>query len=125
MKLQPEHSGGSRMEYRNKGRMSRKEAVGMEELISQYIRSMKLSSGLNRQRVFAAWNEVSGASSYTVSQCFRNGVLYCSLSSSMLRNRLYFMKDDLVKLINERLSEDELFTPAPDGRNYVKDIVLK
>ena len=37
------------MEYRNKGRMARKEAVGMEELISQYIRSMKLSSGLNRQ----------------------------------------------------------------------------
>ena len=85
------------MEYRNKGRMARKEAVGMEELISQYIRS----------------------------QLFKNGVLYCSLSSSMVRNRLYFMKDDLVKLINDRLLEDELFTPNPDGKDYVKDIVLK
>ena len=113
------------MEYRNKGRMARKEAVGMEELISQYIRSMNLSSGLNRQRVFAAWNEVSGAAAYTVSQFFKNGVLYCSLSSSMVRNRLYFMKDDLVKLINDRLLEDELFTPNPDGKDYVKDIVLK
>ena len=105
--------------------MARKEAVGMEELISQYIRSMKLSSGLNRQRVFAAWNEVSGAAAYTVSQLFKNGVLYCSISSSMVRNRLYFMKDDLVKLINDRLLEDELFTPNPDGKDYVKDIVLK
>ncbi|MGM9786314.1 MAG: DUF721 domain-containing protein [Candidatus Cryptobacteroides sp.] len=109
----------------NRGRMSRKEAVGMEELIGQYIKSMKLSSGLNRQRVFAAWNDVSGAARYTVSLFFRNGVLYCTMNSSVVRNRLYFMKEDILKLMNDRLASDELFTPEGKDGGYVKDIVLK
>ena len=39
----------------------RKDAVGMQELISQYIREMKIASGINRQRVTEAWEKVSGA----------------------------------------------------------------
>ncbi len=113
------------MESRNKGRMARKEAVGMEELMSQYIRSMKLASGLNRQRVFEAWNDVSGASRYTSSMFFRNGVLYCTMNSSVMRNRLYFMKDDILKMINERLATDKLFTPDGADKDYVNEIVLK
>ena len=37
-------------------KIHRKEAVGMEEIVRQYIQSMKLSTGLNTQRVFAAWD---------------------------------------------------------------------
>ena len=42
-------------------RIGRKDALGMQELISQYIREMKLASGFNRQRIFEAWDVVSGA----------------------------------------------------------------
>ena len=52
----------------------RKEAVGMQELISQFIVEMKISSGINRQRVEAAWNQVSGVSRYTLDVSYEKGV---------------------------------------------------
>ncbi len=50
-----------RLEAVSTGAIGRQEAKGMDELISAYIKEMKLASGLNSQRVFAAWDEVSGA----------------------------------------------------------------
>ena len=47
-------------------RIHRKEAVGMEEIVQQYIKSMKLATGLNTQRVFAAWDACSGAAPFTL-----------------------------------------------------------
>ena len=38
--------------------LRRRDAVGMDELVEDFIRDMKLASGLNRQRVAAAWNSV-------------------------------------------------------------------
>ena len=37
----------------------RKEALTMEEVVEEYIKSAKLASGLNTQRVFAAWDEIT------------------------------------------------------------------
>ena len=60
------------------GRLSRKNAMPMEEVIKEYIRSMKIASGLNEQLIFNAWDAVSGMADYTVSRYLKNGVLYCS-----------------------------------------------
>jgi hypothetical protein len=56
-------------------KLRRKEAVGMEDLMLQYLRDMKLTSGMNRQRAIEAWNTVSGASRYTLSVTFERGVM--------------------------------------------------
>ena len=40
-------------------KLRRKEAIGMDELVSQFVRDMKLVSGLNRQRVADVWGVVS------------------------------------------------------------------
>ena len=106
-------------------RIPRKDAVGMSELVSQYIKEMKLTSGLDRQRVFAAWNEVSGASRYTVGLYFRNGMLYCTISSSMVRSQLYFQRDLILKKINEFLKNDELFSGYGLDHDHVKGLILK
>ncbi len=90
-------------------KMRRKEAVGMDELVKQFIREMRLSAGLNRERIEEVWNEISGASRYTLGVDFANGTLYCTLSSSIVRNQLYFQKDELVKSMNEALKMDGMF----------------
>ena len=108
----------------NGNRIGRKEAQGMSELIVQYIREMKLSSGFNRQRVFEAWDAVSGASRYTVGRFFRDGVLYCTISSSVVRNRLYFQRDVLLKELNEYLESEGRYIDDGAGQP-VKNIVLK
>lgn len=108
----------------NGNRIGRKEAQGMSELIVQYIREMKLSSGFNRQRIFEAWDAVSGASRYTVGRFFRDGVLYCTISSSVVRYRLYFQRDVLLKELNAYLESEGRYIDDGAGQP-VKNIVLK
>jgi hypothetical protein len=107
-------------------KMRRQEAVGMDELVRQFIREMRLSTGLNKQRIAEAWNEVSGASRYTLGVNYADGTLYCTLSSSIVRNQLYFQKDFLLGGINESLKKDELFIWDWDKKgDCVKSLVLK
>lgn len=97
----------------------------MDEVISMYIKAMKLSAGLNTHCIFKAWDQASGASSFTLKKYFRRGKLYITLSSSVIRNQLSFQKDALVEKMNEILKEDELFT-ADEGRvSFVEELILK
>ena len=43
----------------NDNRLRRKDAVGMERLVKDFIREMRLSSGLDRQRAHEAWVQVN------------------------------------------------------------------
>lgn len=106
-------------------RIGRKDAQGMQELVSQYIREMKLASGYNRQRVFEAWSHVSGASRYTADMSFRNGMLYCTISSSVVRNQLYFQRDVLVRKMNEYLDNDELLVRDPKSGPVIRELILR
>lgn len=97
----------------------------MQELVSQFIREMKIASGINRQRVAEAWEKVTGASRYTLDVNYDRGVVYCSLSSSVVRNQLYFQKDVIMHKMNEFLAADDLFVKDPKGNPSVKALVLK
>lgn len=97
--------------------------MGMEQLVQEFIREMKLSAGVNRQRASEAWNMVSGASAYTLAVSLDKGILYVTLSSSLVRNQLYFQRDILIKKVNEFLESDSLFVKGEGPA--VKNIVLK
>lgn len=105
-------------------RLRRKEAVGMQELVREFIKEMKLSSGVNARRVTEAWNTVSGASRYTLDVHFDKGILYCTMSSSVVRNQLYFQRDALVSSLNEHLQNDALFVQDWDGP-IVRNLILR
>lgn len=112
------------MAYDNRdNRFRRKEAVGMEQLVQDFIREMKLESGVNKHRAYEAWNAVSGASRYTLDVSLEKAVLYVSLNSSMARNQLYFQRDVLLTKINEFLDNDPMFVKGAGPA--VKSIVLK
>ena len=106
-------------------RIHRKEAASMDELVKQYIRSMKLAAGLNTQRIFAAWDACSGAGEFTLRRFFRDGKLYITLSSSVVRNQLHFQKEDLVEKMNRFLSNDSLFTEDNRTVGYIQELILK
>ena len=106
-------------------RIHRKEAVSMEVLVQQYIKSMRLAAGLNTQRIFAAWDACSGAGPFTLKRYFRGGTLYITLNSSVIRNQLYFQREELVRKMNEYLSKDELFTADNRTVGEVRELVLR
>ncbi|MEE0234940.1 MAG: DciA family protein [Bacteroidales bacterium] len=107
-----------------KNGLRRQEAVGMEELVAQFIRDMKLSSGLGRQRACEAWAKVSGAGRYTLDVSFDRGVMVCVISSSVVRNQLYFRREKLLKSLNEHLASDALLAGSAEG-DIVKTLILR
>ena len=106
-------------------RIERKTAQGMEELVQEYIKSMKISSGLNTHRIFAAWDQASGAGAYTIKRFFRGGKLYITLNSSVVRNQLSFQKEALIDKINTLLKQDTLFTRDDPDVSWVTELILK
>lgn len=106
-------------------KMERKNALEMKEVIEMYIKSMKLSSGLNTQRIFKAWDDASGAAQYTVRKFFRDGKLYITLNSSVVRNQLGFQNALLVEKINAILQKDELFVRDDPKVSFVQTLILK
>ena len=97
----------------------------MDEMVPMYIRTMKLSAGLNTQRVFAAWDEVSGVKDFTLRKFYRDGKLHVTLSSSMVRSHLEFQKDAILLALNDFLKKDRLFVKDYDKVGFVKEIILK
>lgn len=95
----------------------------MEKIMKLFIEANGLSKGIGYQTVFEMWDKVSGAAQFTLRKFYRDGVLYVTVSSSVVRNQLYFQRETLVGLINEELSKDPLYNVQKNG--LVKSIVLK
>ena len=106
-------------------RIHRKKPLSMEEVVDMFIRDLKLSTGLNTQCVFRAWDNASGAGRYTIRRFFRGGKLYITLNSSAVRSMLYLQRAALVDKINILLSQDPLFTKDDKRASYVDEIILK
>ncbi len=106
-------------------RISRKSAQPLSEIIRQYLDSRGLSRGISTQLVFSAWDNASGAGPYTVRRFFRDGRLYVTLSSSVVRSQLGFQRDALVDKMNALLDSDELFPGKVPGGKYIKELILK
>ena len=97
----------------------------MEQVVDGFIRSAKISNGLNAQLVCKAWDECSGAKASTLSKSFHDGVLRVTLGSSVVRTYVSFQKESIIRKINERLANEKLYMQdAPDGQ-LVKAIVLR
>lgn len=105
--------------------VQRKEAVGMNEMMRLFVRHYNLTARLNTQRVFDAWDEVSGIKDMTIGRFYRDGVLYVTVSSSMVRTHLELQKAAMLQAINELLSKDNLFDAEYSPVSFVKRLVIK
>lgn len=105
--------------------LERKHAVGVGEVLRQYLKESRLSVSLNTSRVFAAWDAVSAASAFTSRKYYRDGILYVTLSSSVARSRLQMQKALLVEQINAFLLSDSLFIKDDPLVGLVKELRLK
>lgn len=106
-------------------KIHRKEAVRMDQLVEEFIKSMRIAAGLNTQRVFAAWDACSGAGPYTLKRFYRGGKLYITLNSSVIRSQLYFQRDILIEKMNAFLAQDTLFTADNRSVGFIEELILK
>jgi len=106
-------------------RIQRKQAVNIGSVMKSFLRAYKLTPQLNRQRIFECWESVSGAGRFTGKLFFRDGVLYVTLTSSVVRSQLIFQKDALLEKMNALLSDDILFDSEEPATGYLKDLRIK
>jgi len=94
----------------------KKNNISLGEALKEFISSNKLQKGLDKVLVKEAWVSLmgNGVNNYTTALDLRNGTLYVSLSSSVLREELSLGKSKIINLLNEEL-----------GREVVSKIVLR
>ena len=96
--------------------MQRTGEVKLGELLSSYVDEVGFRDSFESLDVCEAWRAAVGqrAAYATAYAYFRQGVFYCSITSSIIRNQLYFSLDGIRSDINARL-----------GSPLVRQIVLR
>lgn len=86
------------------------------EIFGDFLKAEGLETGIKRMEVFDAWDKAVGSrmAEYTTEKFFKEGKLYCKISSSAARTQLFMIRIQLVEKINQILSSE-----------VVKEIIFK
>lgn len=97
--------------------MKRSNSKSISERLDDFFsRNPDFREGLRLGRVLNSWDKAMGPkiASATISKNYVKGTLYCTMSSSLIRNILLQDKQLVIRRVNEAC-----------GGNYVKNIVLR
>ena len=96
--------------------MRRSKTITLAEAIKDFVNEMGLTERLDETSLIASWEVVVGKaiSSRTLKIYIKDSVLYVHLSSSVVRNELYMLKDSLKNKLNEKAD-----------KALIKDIVFR
>jgi predicted nucleic acid-binding Zn ribbon protein len=96
--------------------MRRSEIHSLGSAIRSFLKESKFDKKLAEVDAVSSWESIIGRpiARATTSVYIKNETLYVHLSSSIVRNELFMMRQDIVRAINEHA-----------GRVIVKAIMLK
>jgi len=96
--------------------MRRSETVNISEIIKAILKEQGLEDKLAENRLINSWEEILGKSvgRYTKNLYIKDQTLFIQLSSSVVRNELMMIREDIVKRLNEKA-----------GKTIIKSIVLR
>jgi len=86
--------------------MRRTETRNISSVIADYVAEDNMSEGLQRQRIFAAWDVVVGSPAFTLRKTFTGGVLTCKISSSVIRTQMGFNLESYRQQLNSLLQDN-------------------
>ena len=96
--------------------MEKSHTRSLKDVVSDYLQQNNLDTRLKERNLVSSWESVVGK---TINRTTKNiyikdKKLYVYLSSSVARNELHMLKDELVKRLNENAGEE-----------IIREIVLK
>jgi len=96
--------------------MRRSKTITLAEAVKDYLKEMKLDGKLSEVAVINSWEEIVGRaiSSRTTKIYIKDHILYVHLKSSVVRNELLMLREELKEKLNQRA-----------GSEVVKEIVLR
>ena len=96
--------------------MRRSEFQSLGNAIKDYLKEEKIDGKIAELDAVNMWESVIGRqiARATSSIYIKDGILYVHLKSSIVRNELFMMRNEIMQAMNERI-----------GRRVVKAVILK
>ncbi len=96
--------------------MRRNEFQSLGSAIKDYLKEEKFDSKLLELEAVGLWEEIIGKqiARATSSIVIKEGILTVHLKSSIVRNELFMMRNEIMQAINQRM-----------GKRVVKAVILK
>ena len=88
--------------------MRRSNTQSLSEVLRSYIREMKMDRKLLEVDAMQSWEELLGKSiaRYTTNLYIANRILYVRLSSSVVKNELMMMREEICRKMKEKAGQD-------------------
>ncbi len=88
--------------------MERSNTHNIGEAIRAYLKESRLEKPLKEHQLISSWESLLGKSIARATReiYIRNGKLYVTLTSSVIRNELYMLQDEIVRKLNESAGEE-------------------
>jgi len=79
----------------------------INEVLKEFLHENKLDIKFKERELIESWEELVGRTINRATKdiYIRNRKLFVVLSSSVVRNELYMLKDEIVRKLNERIGE--------------------
>ncbi len=96
--------------------MERNNTQSIAEAIRAYLKQSKLEKPLKERQLVQSWESLLGRSvaRATTRIYLKDGKLYVHLSSSVVKNELYMLTDEIIRKMNDAAGEE-----------MVREIVLR
>jgi len=88
--------------------MRRSNTQSLSEALREYIREMKIERKLMEVDAVQSWEKLLGKtiSRYTKNIYLSKGILYVEISSSVVKNELLMMREEIRKKLNEQAGDE-------------------
>ena len=90
--------------------MKRSNTQSIGEAIRAYLKESKLEKPLKERQLISTWESLLGKSIARATRdiYIKDGKLYVFLTSSVIRNELYMLQDEIIRKLNESAGEELL-----------------
>jgi predicted nucleic acid-binding Zn ribbon protein len=88
--------------------MRRSNTQSLSEVLRDYVKGTSIERKLKEVDVVQSWEELLGQTiaHYTISVSLRGKILFVEINSSVVKNELFMMRDEIRRKLNEKAGEE-------------------
>ena len=88
--------------------MRRSNTQSLSEVLREYIKETRIDRKLKEVDVVQGWEDLLGKTiaHYTRNIYIRNRILFVEISSAVVKNELFMMREEICRKINENAGEE-------------------
>jgi predicted nucleic acid-binding Zn ribbon protein len=88
--------------------MRRSNTQSLSEVLRDYVKGTSIEKKLKEVDIVQSWEELLGKTiaHYTKSISLKSKILYLEINSSVVKNELFMMREEIRRKLNERAGEE-------------------